>query len=194
MKHIHDQKLKNIVIIGGSASGFSSAWLILNGPATYKKNNSIRATSNQIPSAELKKIPNCRDCCYCPKKMTKSCECICKCFGYFKYTDWGFDYDLLPNHFEKSNIKILYRDRIRVFYSNLAAARLDGYNDFNPHLFTRENGYLYSYTGLRGNAKTLYKKIMSGEEKRIKLIKTPTVNDQLAYIHNADIVIWACGY
>ena len=30
-----------IVIIGASHSGFSSAWLLLNGPATFKKNNFI---------------------------------------------------------------------------------------------------------------------------------------------------------
>ena len=189
MKKIHDQNLKNIVIIGGSASGFSSAWLILNGPASYKKNNSMMATSEKMPSADLKRISNCRDCCSCTKR--KNCDCICKCFGFFQYKDWGFDYSLLP---AQANIKILCRDRVRVFYPNLAAARLDGYQDYNPNLFTRENGYLYSYTGLRGNAKTLYRKIVTGEERRIQLIKTPTVKDQLKHVHDADIVIWACGY
>jgi len=29
----------NIVIIGGSHSGFSAAWMLMNGPATYKSNN-----------------------------------------------------------------------------------------------------------------------------------------------------------
>jgi hypothetical protein len=54
MQQIHEKKLKNIVIIGGSASGFSSAWLILNGPASYKRNNSIKAKPSSIPTAELK--------------------------------------------------------------------------------------------------------------------------------------------
>lgn len=30
---------KKIVIIGGSHSGFSCAWMLLNGPAAYYKNN-----------------------------------------------------------------------------------------------------------------------------------------------------------
>lgn len=30
---------KRIVIIGGSHSGFSCAWMLLNGPAAYYKNN-----------------------------------------------------------------------------------------------------------------------------------------------------------
>ena len=42
MERIKVNKLKNIVIIGGSASGWSSAWLLLNGPATYYKNNSLK--------------------------------------------------------------------------------------------------------------------------------------------------------
>jgi hypothetical protein len=32
-------KTKRVVIIGGSHSGFSCAWMLLNGPATYQKNN-----------------------------------------------------------------------------------------------------------------------------------------------------------
>jgi 6-phosphofructokinase len=41
MERINTQKLKKIVIVGGSHSGFSAAWLMLNGPATYKRMNSL---------------------------------------------------------------------------------------------------------------------------------------------------------
>ena len=41
MEKMHRNRYKNIVIVGGSASGFSSAWLILNGPADYRMNNSM---------------------------------------------------------------------------------------------------------------------------------------------------------
>ena len=44
MQRIKENKYRNIVIIGGSHSGFSAAWMLLNGPATYKKNNSINST------------------------------------------------------------------------------------------------------------------------------------------------------
>jgi hypothetical protein len=33
MQRINQEKLKNIVIIGASHSGFSCAWLMINGPA-----------------------------------------------------------------------------------------------------------------------------------------------------------------
>lgn len=60
MAMIKEQKLKNIVIVGGSHSGFSSAWLMLNGPATHKKNNSINSTKfNNFPEAPFKQVNNC---------------------------------------------------------------------------------------------------------------------------------------
>lgn len=96
------------------------------------------------------------------------CSCVCKCFGYFEHQDWGFDPATdLPKHFTAGNIKILYRDRIRVFYGTVEQAAEDGYDDYNENLFTNKKNYLYSYTGLRGDAKTLYKRIKSGAEKRI---------------------------
>ena len=64
------------------------------------------------------------------------------------YKDWDFDYSLLPKHFRDSNIQILYRDKIRVFYPTVAAAKADGYKNFDERLFSKKDGYLYSYTGL----------------------------------------------
>jgi predicted NAD/FAD-binding protein len=39
MSAINEQKMKKIVIIGGSHSGFSCAWMLLNGPTAYYHNN-----------------------------------------------------------------------------------------------------------------------------------------------------------
>lgn len=47
MAKIKEEKIKNIVIVGGSHSGFSCAWMLLNGPATYKKNTSIVSKYNE---------------------------------------------------------------------------------------------------------------------------------------------------
>lgn len=47
MEKIVESQYKNIVIIGGSASGFSCAYLMLKGPAGCA----------EIPSVELKQIP-----------------------------------------------------------------------------------------------------------------------------------------
>lgn len=42
LEKINEKKMKNIVIIAGSHSGFSAAWLMLNGPATHNRNNQIK--------------------------------------------------------------------------------------------------------------------------------------------------------
>jgi hypothetical protein len=65
--------LKKIVIIGGSHSGFSSAWLLINGTAAY---NSAYASSidsgaegykpqAKAPDAVIKFNENCTICCKC---------------------------------------------------------------------------------------------------------------------------------
>jgi hypothetical protein len=85
---------------------------------------------------------------------------------------------MLPKHFEAGSIKILYRDKIKVFYPTVNQAKADGYTEFDPKLFSRKDGYLYSYTGLRGNAKALYKRVKSGGERRIKLVHAPSALEQ----------------
>jgi hypothetical protein len=98
MEKINENKIKNIVIIGASHSGFSAAWLMLNGPATYNKNNVLSNPNkySSMPEAPLKSIANCQECCTCSdtkKKKEPKCGCICKCFGFFAYKDWDFDYE-----------------------------------------------------------------------------------------------------
>jgi hypothetical protein len=55
MEKINYNKIKRIVIIGGSASGFSSAWLLINGPGLHENYSS----SSKYPNAKLKSIINC---------------------------------------------------------------------------------------------------------------------------------------
>ena len=55
MQKIKERKLNNIVIIGGSHSGFSCAWMLLNGPATYNKNTHVKTSyQDSFPGAILK--------------------------------------------------------------------------------------------------------------------------------------------
>jgi hypothetical protein len=57
---------------------------------------------------------------------------------------------------EDASIQIIYRDHIRVFYNKVTDAEFDGYTEFEKEKFSRRDGYLYSFTGLRGDAKDLY--------------------------------------
>ncbi len=90
-------------------------------------------------------------CCECgAAKKKENCSCPCDCFGYFNTKSDGWDYDLdteLPT-LEKGDIKILYRDKIKVFYPQVQKAEDDGYNEFKADLYKRKKGYLYSFTGL----------------------------------------------
>lgn len=98
----------------------------------------------------------------------------------------------MPHHFKGGNITILYRDKIRVFYQTAQKALMDGYGDFNQH--TLDGKYVYPYSGIRGDAKQLYKDIKSGTEKRVTLVRATYPETQAQYLKNADLVVWACGY
>ena len=167
---IHTHKVKKIVIVGGSHSGFSAAWMLMNGPADFKVNNALNQTSTpaKFPEAQHKVRKDCSACCHCSTDQ-KQCACVCKCFGFFRYEPTDFDYAQLPA-FGPGDIKILYKDCIRVFYSKVQNAHHDNYSEFKSTVFTNKNGYLYSFTGLRGDAKTLYKAVKDGKEKRLQLI------------------------
>lgn len=98
------------------------------------------------------------------------------------------------HNFGEGDIKILYRDKIKVFYVKVQQADKDNYTDYQQNLYTNKNGYLYSFSGLRGDSKKLYTSIKEGREKRIKLIKCATPCEQAKHIEGADLVIWAAGY
>lgn len=71
--------------------------------------------------------------------------------------------------FKPGSIRILYRDKIiKVFYKNIQQAHADGYYEFDEDKFS-EKSYIYSFSGLRGDAKNLYKKIVNGKENRVSL-------------------------
>lgn len=126
MARIKEHKVKNVVVVGGSHSGFSAAWLLMNGPADILHNTHVKPTCQlkhakrtrvHFPDAQFKSISECKQCCTCKVKAQK-CSCVCKCCGFFRYRDWDFDYEELPT-WSDGSIKILYRDKIRVFYNKV---------------------------------------------------------------------------
>jgi hypothetical protein len=159
---------KRVVIIGGSHSGFSCAWILLNAPSKYK---------NIIQGNEFK------------NKQCNNCIIECICFGAIKDKNWG-ELELK----EDVEVFILYKDLIRVYYTNEEEAKEDNYTIYNRPEALNKQGKVYPFIGIRGDAKMLYKKIMDGEEKRVKLIKTDNSSQQMPIIQQADLVIWACGY
>jgi lysine/ornithine N-monooxygenase len=170
---LHDNIISNnkrkIVIIGGSHSAFSCAWIMLNFPSSY---SNVKIGEDLLPKTDF--------CCE-----------ECKCFGAVNDRNWNLCKQSLAEQVD-IEIKMLYRDHIRVFYGTEQDAVNDGYTAYNKREALSKQGKVYPFIGIRGDAKELYKRIVRGDEKRIKLIKT--WDDQLDYIKDADIVIWACGY
>ena len=67
--------------------------------------------------------------------VDENCGCFCKCYGsFFKYQgDWGQTTIAAEGHQLSSNveIKILYRDRLKVFFKTVKEAVEAGYTDFD---------------------------------------------------------------
>lgn len=179
--HIKKTGAKRITIIGGSHSGFSCAWMLLNGPATYKQLKS-RNWEGGFPKMKIYQNQDC-----------KVCESECVCLGS-KFGAPCFEFDTETQLPKDLVIQILYRDRIRVFYNSVQQAIDDDYTIYHKEWFTKKTGLLYGFTGLRGDAKDLYLKIAKGNEPRVKLIKAETYKEQEQFVKESDFVIWACGY
>lgn len=81
---------------------------------------------------------------------------------------------------------------IRVFFKDSQEARNFNYTDYDTE--REKDGYIYAFTGLRGDAKQLYREIKEGKETRVSLIKAETPENQYKFVQKADLVIWACGY
>ena len=107
-KYIKDNKVKEISIIGGSHSGFSCAWLMLNGNATFGHN---QEEPGKLPCAH--------------KYFSKCCEIpdICNCLhdsgDKFTFNDWKFKSMIEES---KVKVKILHREDIKVNFGSRAAA------------------------------------------------------------------------
>jgi hypothetical protein len=80
---------------------------------------------------------------------------LCKCLSTFSYGDWStIEQANLPQfRHGVDEVVILYRDRIRVYYKNIEKAEADGYDELDRDKFGKANGYIYAFTGLRGDAK-----------------------------------------
>jgi hypothetical protein len=92
---------------------------------------------------------------------------VCKCFGYFEFQKWDA---VLPANIE---VRIIYREKIRVFFDNAQEAKDWNYTDYDTG--RKADGFIYAFTGLRGDAKQLWRKVQLGEEPRLKLVQAATV-------------------
>ena len=82
-----------------------------------------------------------------------------------------------------------------MFFKKAHEAIAKDYTVFNEQEKSkRKDGLVYSFSGLRGDAKQLYFDVKEGREKRVALVRAPTIEEQSQYVDGADLVLWACGY
>ena len=83
-------KQPKVVIIGASHSGFSCAWLLLNGPASFKTHNFMKLEKwAKFPEAHRYENSKCEVC----KDLYEKCLCL---GAEFEYDEFEFDYGSLP--------------------------------------------------------------------------------------------------
>lgn len=73
-------------------------------------------------------------------------------------------------NWKKGEIVLVHRSNVRLYYNSAAEAKKDSYFDFDDSC-TSHSGRINPFSGLRGDAKLLYKQILSGTEKRVQLCK-----------------------
>lgn len=184
----NNKKLK-VVIIGGSHSGFSCAWILLNGYSRYssQKNASKYKPKDNLENNTTTSIKT---------NFQLSCNCLnyykdkCMCFGEVKDMNWSSVNKEPLNNLE---IVIIYRDHIKVYYSTEREALNDGYNIYDPSKAVNKNSNVYPFIGIRGDAKELYRSIVSGKEKRVSLVKAKG-EELYKHVKGSTTVIWAGGY
>ena len=121
---------KRIVIIGGSHSAFSAAWICLNKLGW----NSCSSSSGGGNSSSINDLN------------------IHSTIGS-------------SNNSSNNSIYIVHRHEIKVFYACKRDADRDKYNTYEG---INKQGQIHPFSGLRGDAKALYRNIRTGIETRVR--------------------------
>lgn len=112
----------------------------------------------------------------------------------FSYEPWHIGGILSHPDFAHIKINIIYKNDIKVMYKSKEEAMMDGYTNFNKGVLNSK-GIIYPFTGLRGDAKDLWRRIrILKTEKQIEFVKANNYHSQKMAIKSSDVVIWACGY
>lgn len=99
--------------------------------------------------------------------------------------------------FGQHSIEIFHRSPVRVFYPDASAARRDGFTGVRAEHCCPQTGGVHRIGGLRGPARTLYRRIRAGNEPRARLSGLDGQEQQEALrraLQRATAVIPAYGY
>lgn len=208
-----------VVIVGGSHSAFSAAWVCLNKLSTNKdlfedSNNTCKLVNSPLKSPS-----------WLSNNIKASSTPI--------HEDGAIQ-------FSTSGICLIHKSDIKVFYTSKTSAESDKYTYMPDNLSTsihviagggimgvsngnnskalnlvrdKITGHIHPFGGLRGDAKQLWRAIKEGKENRVRMlqikqnvitlqnntsgnyqsnIKQQAITEKL--FDEAVVIIWACGY
>eukprot|EP00602_Paraphysomonas_sp_CaronLab_P005741 CAMPEP_0185032342 /NCGR_PEP_ID=MMETSP1103-20130426/20321_1 /TAXON_ID=36769 /ORGANISM="Paraphysomonas bandaiensis, Strain Caron Lab Isolate" /LENGTH=1063 /DNA_ID=CAMNT_0027568195 /DNA_START=198 /DNA_END=3389 /DNA_ORIENTATION=+ len=115
--------------------------------------------------------------------------------GWNKDTDNSVTFPGTANQYPHC-IYIIHRTAVKVFYSCKKDADKDKYTSYDG---VNKQGQIHAFSGLRGDAKNLYRNIRTGIETRVRMLAVGAdgTHHQTMYTRLCDeahVIIWACGY
>ena len=135
----------------------------------------------KYPTAPIKYYL-CTNC----QTASETCECP-SLSSSFKYDYWPSG----PMPGVKASI--LHRGPIRVYFKSWDEAWSVGYNTYSINNVNKK-GIIHPFTGLWGDAKSLWRDITLGYEKWVWLLKKEKPKDMRWRLQNSKCIVWACGY
>ncbi|KAH7479365.1 uncharacterized protein KRP23_6156 [Phytophthora ramorum] len=202
---------RKVCIVGGSHSSFSVAWLLLNKSVDCKVVATRRASlsSTKHTSEDVTKIKDDSETALVmphlasigapvavvapvsPLTVTKCETAIVK----VKRTTLTNTHSDAPKTsiFNSKDIMILHRSPIRCYYGSKKEAEADGADSSRVD----RSGCVNTFTGLREDAKRLFKSVTVGREPRVRLFRVNQQGSQMitdkAYA-SAGAIVWGAGY
>ena len=186
-----------VVIVGGSHSAFSAAWMCLNrmnggntaaavvpvAGSTATGVTEMEVAGAEVTSSSVEETNNAVDVAAAAAPSSQastasSSSCV-----------------LPPN---TPSVFILHRSFVKVFYSTKREAELDGYTDTG--VINKTTGQIHPFGGLRGDAKALWRDIKTSKETRVRLVSIRSgvdISQQTIVtkmFDEAAVIVWACGY
>ncbi|GLD94954.1 hypothetical protein PINS_up003579 [Pythium insidiosum] len=208
-EHLLASEGRKVCIVGGSHSAFSVAWLLLNRGKTSKSdttsksvavvskdlspNEEVRAADTAEPTAPPDpSIPPPSECSgvAVTAPMTSPCKSPSRQSNTSTSRRLSGSTGLL---FQPKDITILHRSAIRCYYASRKEAEADGADASRVD----RTGCVNTFTGLREDAKALFKDIKAGRETRVRLFQVNprgSANLTTKAYDSAQAIIWAGGY
>lgn len=197
MKYLRSLNGKaKISILGGSHSTFSVLYLLAYGPYKislfddFKRRQGSTSKSNKLKMPSVPKgqsLQLCSNCVSCPYGLThssdkkKSCmcgnDCVCISRPIIDLSVHGQTSKIQAGLLPEEKVIIIYRRRIKVHFSSQGEAAAMNYHDYNKDFDLSKGGIVYPFTGIRGDSKELWSKVIQKKLPNVSLVRADTHAD-----------------